>query len=72
MTTLDFAVSRKNTGGAGARDSIRAGEPAKRLEQFSWGFCVVGGEEYEHSVGVSHPRLRHRLIGSLRRPREST
>jgi hypothetical protein len=28
---------------------------------------VVGGEEYEHSVGVSQPRLRHRLMGGLRR-----
>ncbi len=31
------------------------------------GIFVVGGEEYERSVGVSHPRLRHRLMGSLRR-----
>src|SRR3989304_985939 len=67
MTTLDFAVSRKNTGGAGACDSIRSGDAAKRFEQFSWGFCVVNGEEYERSVGSPNSRLRHRLMGSLRR-----
>ena len=70
MTSLDFAASRKNTGGAGTRDSIRAGDSAKRFDQLAMEFCVIAGKEYHGRIRALESRLRHRLMGGiLGRPR---